>query len=212
MHVVIFSGGEVEKGKAVEKSLQQAGVIFAADSGAETALSFGILPSQVFGDFDSLSQKVKNQLLKKKVKMHTFSESKDETDTELAVIAAKENGATRIDILGGVTGNRLDHVLANVLLTFSAGSPSRFINGNQISWVEKGPITVVIEGEKGDLLSLLPLSDTSGIDTHNLHYALSQGKLAFGQSRGVSNVLTNSQASVSFTTGIMLFIHTLLTE
>ncbi|MDE2589403.1 MAG: thiamine diphosphokinase, partial [Patescibacteria group bacterium] len=107
-------------------------------------------------------------------------------------------------------GNRIDHVLANMFLTFHKGILMRFINGNQISWVSKGPATVTFSGIPGDLLSLIPLSETViGIDTTNLHYQLSQGTLFLGKSRGISNVLIASSATVSFTRGVLLFVHTL---
>lgn len=210
MHVVIFSGGNVEPGRAIDLSLQKADFIIAADSGADAALSFGVTPSYVVGDFDSLPFTTKTILQKKQVAFISFPPEKDETDTELAVLFALKQGATDIAILGGVAGNRLDHVLANVFLTFHTPIPVRFINGNQISWIMKGQASVEIAGTSGDLLSLLPLSETvDGIDTNNLEYPLQQGTLPLGKSRGISNVLTAPTATVSFVKGVLLFVHTL---
>ncbi|MDE2588663.1 MAG: thiamine diphosphokinase, partial [Patescibacteria group bacterium] len=59
MHAVVFSGGNVESGIAVYQSLKKADLVIAADSGAEAALAFGVTPSYVLGDFDSLSQETK---------------------------------------------------------------------------------------------------------------------------------------------------------
>ena len=210
MHAVIFSGGIVEKGIAVDESLKEAELILAADSGAERAVQYGIFPSHVLGDFDSLSPETREVLAGKGVVFESFSAEKDETDTELAVVFAKKQGAIIIDILGGVDGNRLDHVLANVFLTFYPGIAIRFINGNQISWITKGPETVEISAASGDLLSLLPLSETvEGITTTNLQYPLRNGDLFLGKSRGISNVLLSDHATVFFSKGTLLFVHTL---
>lgn len=211
MHVVIFSGGNVEQGKATRVALGQSDMILAADHGAEAALSFGYTPQHVLGDFDSLAVSTQELLKKEHVQLHTFKHDKDETDTELAVLFAKEHGATSIDILGGVEGNRIDHVLANIFL---AQDPIiRFINGDQITWIRKGPVEEQISGRAGDLLSLLPLSETvEGITTTNLKYHLENSTLAFGTPRGISNVFTEEHVLVSFAKGTMLFVHTLLTE
>lgn len=207
MHIVIFVGGGVQKGRAVTRSLEKADKIFAADSGAETALAWGIIPSDVFGDFDSLSQEACTVLEKNNVPLHKASPEKDETDTELALVFALQHGATTIDILGGVEENRIDHVLANI---FFASERVRFINGKQITWVEEGLKEVHIQGAKNDLLSLLPLSSTvDHITTKGLLYPLTDESLPFGQPRGVSNVFTTSIAHVSFASGKLLFVHTL---
>ncbi|HYK08073.1 MAG TPA: thiamine diphosphokinase, partial [Candidatus Eisenbacteria bacterium] len=84
-----------------------------------------------------------------------------------------------------------------------------FINGNQVSWVEKGPAKVSLSGKKGDLLSLIPLSpEVTGITTKNLYYPLRNETLYFGLPRGISNVFTEDSAEVSFAKGMLLFVHT----
>src|SRR5579885_46735 len=53
-HAIIFAGGTLQSGKAVDAALAHADLIIAADSGADIALHYGLTPSTIIGDFDSL--------------------------------------------------------------------------------------------------------------------------------------------------------------
>lgn len=210
MKVVIFSGGNILDGFFVRKSIKDAEYIIAADHGAEKAHEFKIFPHIVVGDFDSISKKHLDFLKNKNIEIVSSKVQKDETDTELAVQTALQKGATKIAILGGTEENRLDHVLANISLTrFSQTVPIYFINGNQKNWVEKGPKEVIIEGQKNDLLSLIPLTEVvTNITTKNLIYPLLNEPLYFGKPRGISNIFSQNTVTVSFTQGFLLFTHT----
>ncbi|MDQ2884951.1 MAG: thiamine diphosphokinase [Chloroflexota bacterium] len=208
MHVVIFAGGTLRPGRAVEEILATADLIIAADSGAATALQFGHTPTIIVGDFDSLALSAQeltdlgSQVIRAKVE-------KDETDTELAVMTAIEHSADRITILGGLGGERFDHAMANILLLAGFAVPIRIVDGPTTCWLLRGPGQTDINGQMGDLLSLLPLTgDAAGIHTIGLYYPLAGETLHFGRPRGVSNVLVNESATVSLERGMLLVIHT----
>ncbi|TMC91562.1 MAG: thiamine diphosphokinase [Chloroflexi bacterium] len=135
---------------------------------------------------------------------------KNETDTELAVQAAIEEGASVITLLGGLGGERFDHTMANILLL--AGFevvPLRIVDGPAICWLLRGQGQAVINGQAGDLLSLLPLTgNATGVHTTGLYYPLRGETLHFGRPRGVSNALEQEQAWVSLESGLLLIIHT----
>ena len=82
MHVVIFAGGMVRAGRAVEQALASAEMIIAADSGAATALQFGYTPAIVVGDFDSLEALPLQQLQAQGSEIIRVAAEKDETDSE----------------------------------------------------------------------------------------------------------------------------------
>jgi thiamine pyrophosphokinase len=208
MHVVIFTGGLFWFGENIKKTLAKTDMILAADSGAETALKYNYIPHTVLGDFDSLDPRTKNILEQKGSLFIASSREKDETDTELAIQYAIEQKATEITILGGIEGDRIDHILANIFLPISFPLPIRFMNGNTTAWVETAPKRVKILGKPNDLLSLIPLTtDVMGIKTKNLQYPLDKEPLSFGKPRGVSNVFLENHAEVTFTQGILLFVH-----
>jgi thiamine pyrophosphokinase len=209
MHVIIFVGGTLQAGKAVEKAIASADLIIAADSGAMAALHYGCVPAIIVGDFDSLTLseaeivKMGSQIVRAQIK-------KDETDTELAVQVASEHGAERITILGGIGGERFDHTMANILLLAGFEMvPMQIVDGPSTCWLLRGPGSTLIEGQPGDLLSLLPLTgEAVGVRTNDLYYPLNGETLYFGKPRGVSNVLLGERAEVGLEGGLLLVIHT----
>jgi thiamine pyrophosphokinase len=91
--------------------------------------------------------------------------------------------------------------------------PIRIVDGPSTCWLLRGPGSTNIEGENGDLLSLLPLTGAvTGIQTQGLYYPLHGETLYFGKPRGVSNVLTGQLAEVSCEQGLLLLIHTAIHE
>jgi thiamine pyrophosphokinase len=209
MHVIIFAGGTLSTGKAVNDATASADLIIAADSGAQTALRLGLTPAIVVGDFDSLSlshdalQAMGCQTIQAPVE-------KNETDSELAIEIAIQRGASCITLLGGLGGQRFEHSIANVLLLADYNTVSiRIIDGPSTIWLLRGPGSTNIEGQAGDLLSLFPLAgDVQGVHTSNLYYPLHGETLRFGKPRGISNILTDPQAEVAIEQGLLLIIHT----
>jgi thiamine pyrophosphokinase len=210
MRVVIFAGGTYQPGTASQKALAEADMLIAADSGASIALRLGYVPACIVGDFDSLDTQLVEQARARGSRIISAAVEKDETDTELAVQLAIEQGATQITLLGALGGERFDHTIANVFLLAGFDNiPMKIIDGPSTCWLLRGPGTTTIEGQAGDLLSLLPLTgDATGIRTQGLYYPLHGETLRFGKPRGVSNALTAEQAGVWLESGLLLVIHT----
>jgi thiamine pyrophosphokinase len=194
--------------------MDSADMCIAADSGAAKALQYGCTPHIVVGDFDSLGRELFEDLRKQGSEMRQAAVEKDETDTELAVQTAIDEGATRITLLGAFGGARIDHEMANILLLAGYKDiPITLVDGPSICWIVRGPGNTAIDGSKGDLVSLLPLTgDASGIRTEGLYYPLQGETLAFGKPRGVSNVLTGKHAVVSVENGILLVVYSNVEE
>src|SRR5689334_17182091 len=100
MRAVIFAGGTLRPGKAVQAAIAEADLILAADSGAATALHYGCIPKVVVGDLDSLDTLPLEQLRTQGSQIIQAAAEKNETDTELAVQVAIEHEATSITLLG----------------------------------------------------------------------------------------------------------------
>jgi thiamine pyrophosphokinase len=210
MHVVIFAGGTLRPGKAFYAAIGGADMIIAADSGAATALHYGCTPDFVVGDFDSLDTALLQELSERGSQVRRVAVEKDETDTELAVQVAIEQGATSITLLGAFGGARFDHTMTNILLL--AGFERvliRIVDGPTICWLVRGPGSSEVNGRVGDLVSLLPLTgDASGVRTKGFYYALNGETLYFGRPRGMSNVLVEEHAEVFVEGGMLVVIHT----
>jgi thiamine pyrophosphokinase len=143
---------------------------------------------------------------------------KDESDTELAVLAAIDRGATRLTILGAFGGPRLDHALANVLLLGHRRLIDRtavlLASAVRLSLIRApgpggGVASLSLSGRPGDLVSLLPFTGPAGgVTTSGLQYALSDEALEVGPARGLSNVRLEPTATVSLKVGSLLVVET----
>src|SRR5260370_6103613 len=210
MHVIIFAGGSLHEGKALYDAIGAGQMIIAADRGAGTALQLGSIPSMVVGDFDCLDTLLWRELSERGSQVRKVAVEKDETDTELAMQMAIEQGATSITLVAALGAARFDHTMANILLLAGFDGVSiKIVDGPSTCWLVRGPGSAAIEGQVGDLVSLLPLTgDASGVRTTGLYYPLHAETLYFGKPRGVSNVLIEENARVFLEEGMLLIVHT----
>jgi thiamine pyrophosphokinase len=202
---------------------ESVGLVVAADGGARHAGSLGLRVDRWVGDGDSIEPADLEALKAAGVAVDRTRVEKDESDAELALLAALEGGATEIVILGALGGPRIDHALANVgLLAHSAleGRPAVLFDerGARISLLvapapshgaADTPVARELRGRVGDLVSLVPVGETAlGVTTRGLRYPLAAESLIVGRTRGVSNVRTETVASVTLESGRLLVIET----
>jgi thiamine pyrophosphokinase len=190
--------------------IEQAALRVAADGGARHFLRAGLPPHVAIGDFDSLPEPMLAELEARGVTIERHSRHKDETDLELALLHAVARGARRIVVLAAL-GGRPDQHLANLqLLTHEA------LRAVDVRMLDQGWEVFAIydaahlDGQPGQTVSLLPMSErVDGIVTDNLYYPLRGETLLLGPARGVSNVMTSEQATVTVRAGILLIMHEL---
>ncbi|OGO18751.1 MAG: thiamine diphosphokinase, partial [Chloroflexi bacterium RBG_16_48_8] len=184
--------------------------VIAANGGSLHAETLGLPIHAVIGDLDSLSEETQAALSAQDIYIQRAPSEKDETDLELALIYAAEQGAREIVVLGAF-GGRIDMSIANLLLLTHpqlAKIRIEIWNGTQTAWIIRPPGDEV-QGQVGDTLSLIPLKgEAKGVTTRNLAYPLNDEMLPAGPSRGLSNVLTSSTASVRLREGFLLAVHT----
>ena len=207
--VIILSGGEPLASDR-EIVLPRDAYIIAADSGLHHAVDLDIAVDLVIGDMDSVDPAALATAVSRGSRSETHPTDKDRTDLELAVDTALVSGARKLLIIGAHTG-RLDHLLGAMGL-FAATAT----NVDEIVWTDglteiygcvPGHPTV-INGRIGDGVSLVPASmDVSGINTEGLRWKLLDDGLRAGSTRGVSNVIDSTPASVSVESGTLLIIH-----
>ena len=207
MRAVIFANGDLNKPEKVASALQPGDVLIAVDGGARHCARLSLLPHYAIGDFDSLSQAELDQLSAQGVTLVRFPARKDFTDLELALRHAQALGCDQLLVVGAL-GARWDQTLANVLLLASpdlANVSIRLVDGEQEITLLRPGRSTPLAGKPGDTLSLIPLAgDAQGITTQGLEYPLHRETLHFGATRGVSNVLTRTEASITFEQGLLL--------
>jgi thiamine pyrophosphokinase len=185
-------------------------LIIGADGGAARALGWGLVPHLVIGDMDSLADADQAALAAQGCRLVVHPRSKDETDLELAMIYAAQQGADEIIVLGAL-GKRLDHTLANILLLALpglAGAAVRIVQGRlEVRLLRSGEVAT-LEGEPGDLVSLLPLGgEAHGVTTAGLAWPLQGESLHFGFTRGISNEMVAPRAEIRVDSGCLVIVH-----
>src|SRR5258708_21839455 len=181
MHVIIFAGGALQPGKALYDAISSVDMISGEDRGAATALQVGYPPNIVVDDFDSLDTPLLRELSERGSQVRKVAIEKDETDTELAMQVAIEQGATSITLLAALGAARFDHTMANILLLAGFDGVSiRIVDGPSTCWLVRGPGSSAIEGQVGDLVSLLPMTgDASGVRTTGFAFSFFSEEVFF---------------------------------
>jgi thiamine pyrophosphokinase len=206
---VIIANGELRNLEAARAVIQAGDHLIAADGGLHHFRDLKLTPHVLIGDLDSTSADEVNALVSAGTHIIQHPNRKDQTDLELALEWASHNGADDILILGAL-GARWDQTLANLLLPALpawGAARIRLIDGNQEISLLRAPGSLTLPGEPGDTLSLIPVGgDVHGVTTHGLEYGLTQGRLRFGSTIGISNVLTLTKATVSAQEGLLVCV------
>lgn len=210
MRAVIFANGIIDAEHLFIPNFLPGDVIIAADGGVRNCLLFGIHPDIVIGDLDSISEHEKRILVNEATYFITFPRDKDQTDLELALDFAIQNGAEEVLLLG-LLGGRLDQTLANLLLlTKEPYTSTKLIISASPDTAQllRDHESMIIEAEIGDIVSLIPLSpQVDGVTTNGLRWALDNAKLDFGSTLSISNEMTIPRASIKINAGKLLVIH-----
>jgi thiamine pyrophosphokinase len=210
MKVVVVASGELEASDVAW--LNDAELVIAADGGAGSLDRLGRAPDLLVGDLDSIDPRLVERLEAAGTRIHRHPIDKEASDTELAVEEAFEAGAAEVVMLGAMGGARLDHELANLLVLADpalAGRQVRVVRGDtQVRGLHAGD-RLVLSGSAGDLVTLLPVGgDAAGVTTEGLQWTLDGATLRMGRSRGLSNEVVSSPASVRLTEGTLLVVET----
>lgn len=198
MKALIYTGGHIAPSNITEHPKRE-DLCIAADAGYRNALTLGVKPTIVLGDFDSLGD---CDLPKETERMQVPAE-KDFTDTQLAVDTAIQKGATEIVIIGGLDG-RLDHTLSN--LAILEDLHQRKIHAiitdgkNRVRYVHSTSTLIAKSGFR--YVSLLTLSEKAkGVDIEGCKYPLKNATLNRNFQYAVSNEITGNCALISVRKG-----------
>jgi thiamine pyrophosphokinase len=209
VRIVIVANAPVIPDRRLVGCIDDADYLIAADGGGLVLTAIGRAPQLLIGDLDSIDDASLSFFTASKTDIRRFPREKDETDLELALQAAVSLGAHAIDLFC-VLGGRWDHTLATIaMLSMPMLAHLRVRIYAEHQRIELIRTAAVIQGTVGDVVSLLPLTQTvNGITTIGLEYPLTDATLYMEQSRGVSNVLTEPEARVTIADGLLLVIHT----
>lgn len=178
--------------------------IIAADGGQNMARKFGLRPDCIIGDFDSTTQDEDFDCL-----TITYPAEKDITDTEGALLHAREKGFSRVLVLGGM-GGRLDHTLGNIglLCKFHSNFESlRFIDGKNTMELLENSERTIDHDPRYQFFALISLDEMAhGIDIEGAKYELHETTLPRASTLCVSNEFKESQITIRVREGKVLII------
>jgi len=209
MRAIIFANGQMKNLSPTVIPIQAEDLIIAADGGLRFCTMHDIVPHLIVGDLDSVDHTQLKDIKKQGCEIIQYPVDKDATDLELSITAALNRGAQEILILSAL-GGRWDMTFSNILLMASDlvdGVHVRLLDGTQEIFCIKGAAKVMLIDRDGANLSLLPLSPSvNGITLKGMKYPLKNESLCLGTSRGLSNIVLNSRATILVDQGILLAV------
>lgn len=173
MHTVILANGRFPTHPVPLEVLKNASRIVCCDGSTSNLLKYGLEPTAIVGDLDSVTDelkvKFKNRLF--------FNPDQNTNDLTKAIHWCKEGGYKRISILAG-TGMRDDHTLGNIGLL-----PSYIKLGIDVDMVTDYGIFAPIQSGKminsfkGQQVSIFSFNNSTKLTTHNLKYSIYKKEL-----------------------------------
>ena len=202
---VIVSGGMLEEDFVLPilKS-EETEFVIGVDKGLEFLYKHEIKPDYIVGDFDSVSRELVDYYREElNVPIREFNPVKDASDTEIALRLCLGLNRKSIWILGG-TGNRIDHLWANVQclqIALDAGADARILDShNQIRLIDKA---------FGPYFSLFPLEmPVDELTIRGAKYPLKNHFLKPNDSLCVSNEFAEDEVTISFVYGKVILMET----
>lgn len=206
--VVLFANGVLPDDAAALAVLQPDDTLIAVDGGARHLERLGLRPHILVGDLDSLADDEVQAFERAGTEIRRFPRQKDETDLELALREAHAGGCHEIIVMAAL-GGRMDQALGNLYLLLQPAfvtANARLDDGRvEVFWVRH---KAVVRGQPGDTVSLLPLlGQVEGVVTRGLRYPLHGETLYPEHTRGISNELVETEATVALARGTLLCLH-----
>lgn len=170
--------------------------IIAVDRAVEDLNRLKIHYDLAIGDFDSLQDE--KTIKSEQIKLNVV---KDESDTFEAIAYAYEKSDTVI-LVGGLQGNRIDHLYANLLLFQKYPNLTIIDDHNKISSRGKG--THSYDGNDYDYISIFAIKDAL-ITLTGTKYLLTEYQLKKDNPLGLSNEII-TKAIIEVIDGVVLVI------
>lgn len=208
--IIIISGGFLADPSFLHNKIKDLPgcPVICCDGGVRHLLNSGIRPDVIIGDMDSIDPADLENFAAQGTKIIKYPETKDFTDTELALDYAIDLKPEEIFIWCAL-GGRLDHTLANVFLLCKGqekGIKTYLMDEYSEAFVLDKEVSFA--NEKGKTVSLVALTpEVTGITLSGFLYSLQENTLIMGESRGISNMINDDRAVISIKKGKLLVVN-----
>ncbi len=173
--------------------------VIGVDEGAYVALKNNVKLDVAIGDFDSIDPE-KLAYIKEKTKVIQLPQEKNETDTMAALKLCKD--ATRIIILGGIQGKRIEHFIANLILMENYPKVEMLDNNSHMYIMDS---SFSIKKNDYKFISFFALRETR-LTLEGFSYPLNNYILKNNDPLTISNELTSPMGIVTIKDGRVLVI------
>lgn len=209
-HVIVVAGGSPSNWPDLSTIERETSAWIGIDRGAYYLLQEGIIPELAVGDFDSLNAEEMAHVKEIVPEVQVAQPEKDDTDTQLGIVAAfKRYPEAEVKLIGG-TGGRLDHFLANLWLPFEPRFQTVLPQitlcdrQNSITYFKPGRYELRKESDK-KYVAFVCMTPVSDLTLRNFKYALTKHQATYPISFA-SNEFITASASFSFTAGLVAVI------
>ncbi|MDR0287121.1 MAG: thiamine diphosphokinase [Clostridiales bacterium] len=204
---LLLCGGRVADYEECKKLLPKYEYVLCADSGARHLEKLGLKANFFMGDFDSVDPDLYKSLKSdKSVEMTEFDPEKDLTDSEIITQKALKLGCDTLFYIGA-WGTRMDHSMANIMLTgekAQLGINCVMTDGKNTFYFVKDRICFN-KDFKGKMISIIPFTPVvKGVTAKGFYYPLFNKDMYKGSTYGVSNYMTDDNASIAITGGLAI--------
>ena len=209
MRALILAGGDRPDPALLDvhwPGWRSASLVVAADGGARHAAPLGLPLHQVVGDFDSLSAADADELEAAGVTVTRFPTNKDATDTELALLAALDAGATEIALLC-TWGGRRDHAIGTLALLAHPRCDAAavvILDEQTRTQLLRSGAGLTLRGTPGRIISITPWGGDATVSATGVRWPLDAAVLVAGSTRGISNVATAAESIITAHNGAVL--------
>lgn len=208
---LIVAAGAPVSGALLVRLARENDMLVAVDGGYQHCVRAGIRPNLLLGDMDSL-QEIPPSSESGGPEVLRLPAEKDDTDTLFAARTLLERGSTRVTITCAL-GARLDHTLANLhtLLYLAVQGVTGCILDDDCCVQALLPGEYVVKQEGYNVFSIFPMDACSqGVCIENAKYPLRDYRLENTFPVGVSNEFLTGDVRLSFSSGKLLLIRSVL--
>jgi len=197
----VLAGGDLPPARLAEWA-HSAHIIIAADGAANSLNSLDILPTTTVGDFDSIGDSTKD---KQAEVIHIPDQ--DSTDCDKLLFLASQRGYAEITLVG-VEGDLLDHVVGNLFSAARSSLGIRLGLRRGIAFVLRGPVEWTREVPSKTRLSVMPLTQCSGVTIEGAKWPLVDASLSPLGLSSLSNQASGLvKASITEGTAVLFLAH-----
>lgn len=207
MKGLIVSSGNIDDYSLLYRLTNEYDYILCADGGLNHLMKISKTPDLVLGDLDSVSKSALKYIRDKKIKVIRYPVLKDKTDTELAICHMLKINCKEVALIG-VTGSRLDHSIANLLMLRDLSKNrvnGKIINGkNTVYYVDD---SIVLNRNEDYYVSVIPLGlEGIVVSMEGFFYPLEKEDIKFASTLGISNKIIKDRGIIKIHKGEALVI------